>query len=755
MKTAVIGFPRVGTLRELKFASERYFRKEVTREELLQTARELRKRHWEVQKQAGIDYISSNDFSFYDITLDTAVLLGIVPERYRKLKLSTLDTYFAMARGYQGESGDVKALAMKKWFNTNYHYIVPEVEDDMIMELSGDKLFAEYKEAKALGIETKPIVVGPYTMLKLCRYTGSKKAADFTDAFVNVYKQIIEKCETQGALWLQIEEPALVQDMSKEDIALFHKIYDALLSVSDSCKILLQTYFGDVRDIYKDLITMPFAGIGLDFLEGKKTAALVEEYGYPTDKILFAGLVNGKNIWKNHYDRTLKVIRNLREKDINVVLSTSCSLLHVPYTLQHENKLVKEYLEHFAFAEEKLTELKDLGKLADCKDYTKEVEYQKNYVLFEQDRNCNNEAVKSRLAKVTEKDYVRLPERKERQKLQKKEFGLPELPTTTIGSFPQTKDVKVNRSAYRKGEITQEEYVAFNKKKIAECIKKQEEIGLDVLVHGEYERNDMVEYFGEALGGFLFTEKAWVQSYGTRCVKPPIIWGDVYREKPMTVEWSTYAQAQTDHIVKGMLTGPVTILNWSFPREDISIRESISQIALAIRDEVLDLEANGIRMIQIDEAALREKLPLRRSDWNTEYLDFAIPAFRLTHSGVKPETQIHTHMCYSEFTDIIPAIDDMDADVITFEASRSDLQILDALRENHFETEVGPGVYDIHSPRVPSVEEIIKALQIMLTKIDREKLWVNPDCGLKTRGIPETEASLINMVEAAKKVRCE
>lgn len=755
MKTAVIGFPRVGTLRELKFASERYFRKEIAREELLQTARELRKRHWEVQKQAGVDHISSNDFSFYDITLDTAALLGIVPERYRKLKLSTLDTYFAMARGYQGESGDVKALAMKKWFNTNYHYIVPEVEDDMIIELSGDKLFAEYKEAKALGIETKPIVVGPYTMLKLCRYTGSKKAADFTDAFVNVYKQIIEKCETQGVLWLQIEEPALVQDMSKEDIALFHKIYDTLLSVSDSCKILLQTYFGDVRDIYKDLITMPFAGIGLDFLEGKKTAALVEEYGYPADKILFAGLVNGKNIWKNHYDRTLKVIRNLREKDINVVLSTSCSLLHVPYTLQHENKLAKEYLEHFAFAEEKLTELKELGKLADCKDYTKEVEYQKNYALFEQDRNCNNEAVKSRLAKVTEKDYVRLPERKERQKLQKKEFGLPELPTTTIGSFPQTKDVKANRSAYRKGEITQEEYVAFNKKKIAECIKKQEEIGLDVLVHGEYERNDMVEYFGEALGGFLFTEKAWVQSYGTRCVKPPIIWGDVYREKPMTVEWSTYAQAQTDHIVKGMLTGPVTILNWSFPREDISIRESISQIALAIRDEVLDLEANGIRMIQIDEAALREKLPLRRSDWNTEYLDFAIPAFRLTHSGVKPETQIHTHMCYSEFTDIIPAIDDMDADVITFEASRSDLQILDALRENHFETEVGPGVYDIHSPRVPSVEEIVKALQIMLTKIDREKLWVNPDCGLKTRGIPETEASLINMVEAAKKVRCE
>ena len=354
---------------------------------------------------------------------------------------------------------------------------------------------------------------------------------------------------------------------------------------------------------------------------------------------------------------------------------------------------------------------------------------------------------------MIEKDYIRLPKRSERQALQKKELKLPEFPTTTIGSFPQTKDVKANRSAFRRGEISKEEYVAFNKKKIADCVKWQEEIGLDVLVHGEYERNDMVEYFGEALGGFLFTEKAWVQSYGTRCVKPPIIWGDVYRDKPITVEWSVYAQSQTDKIMKGMLTGPVTILNWSFPREDISIKESISQIALAIRDEVLDLEANGIRMIQIDEAALREKLPLRRSDWYDEYLDFAIPAFRLTHSGVKADTQIHTHMCYSEFTDIIPAIDDMDADVITFEASRSDLQILDALRENHFETEVGPGVYDIHSPRVPSVEEMVQALRLMLTKIEPEKLWVNPDCGLKTRGVPETDASLRNMVEAAKQIR--
>lgn len=753
MKTSVIGFPRVGTLRELKFASEKYFRKEITQDELLQVARGLRKTHWETQKNAGMDYISSNDFSFYDMTLDTAVLLGIVPERYRNLGLSPLDTYFAMARGYQGESGDVKALAMKKWFNTNYHYIVPEVEDDMAIALFGDKLITEYEEAKALGIETKPVVIGPYTMLKLCRYTGDKKAVDFVDAFVNAYKQLVKMCEEHGAGWLQIEEPALVRDMDAPDIALFDKMYDALLASVSSCKVLLQTYFGDVRDIYPQLISKPFAGIGLDFLEGRQTYDLVEQYGFPADKILFAGLVNGKNIWKNHYENTLQVAAKLRQKGIQVVLSTSCSLLHVPYTLQHETKLAKEYVDHFAFAVEKLSELRELGDLAECEDYTKETAYRNNHALFEKDRNCSKQEVRERLAKVTEQDYIRLPKRSDRQKLQKEEFGLPELPTTTIGSFPQTKEVKANRAAYRKGGITQEEYVAFNRDQIAKCIKQQEEIGLDVLVHGEYERNDMVEYFGEALGGFLFTEKAWVQSYGTRCVKPPIIWGDVYREKPMTVEWSVYAQSLTDHIVKGMLTGPVTILNWSFPREDISIKESISQIALAIRDEVLDLEANGIRMIQIDEAALREKLPLRKSDWNTEYLDFAIPAFRLTHSGVKPETQIHTHMCYSEFTDIIPAIDDMDADVITFEASRSDLQILDALRENHFETEVGPGVYDIHSPRVPSVEEIVNALQIMLTKIERDRLWVNPDCGLKTRGIPETEASLRHMVEAAKLVR--
>ena len=425
----------------------------------------------------------------------------------------------------------------------------------------------------------------------------------------------------------------------------------------------------------------------------------------------------------------------------------------MPYTLENETKLSKEYTDYFAFAKEKLVELKELSQIAESDDINAEDTLKANRQLFAGTRNCDNAEVKKRLAEVKAEDYHRQPERSKRQKIQKEAFGLPKLPTTTIGSFPQTKDVKANRSAFRKGEITKQEYIEFNRNKIKECVRLQEEIGLDVLVHGEYERNDMVEYFGEALGGFLFTEKAWVQSYGTRCVKPPVIWGDVYRKKSITVEWSVYAQSLTNKIMKGMLTGPVTILNWSFPREDITIKESISQIALAIRDEVLELEANGIKIIQIDEAALREKLPLRKSDWNCEYLDFAIPAFRLTSSGVRPETQIHTHMCYSEFTDIIPAIDDMDADVITFEASRSDLLILDSLRENNFETEAGPGVYDIHSPRIPSVEEITQAINIMLTKIDKDKLWINPDCGLKTRGVYETEKSLKNMVAATENVR--
>ena len=606
MKTSVIGFPRVGTLRELKFASEKYFKHEITAQELTGIAADLRHRHWVTQVAAGIDFVPCNDFSFYDIVLDTAVLLGIVPKRYRELNVSKLDTYFAMARGYQGESGDVKALAMKKWFNTNYHYIVPEIEDDTVISLDCEKLTGEFEETKELGIKTKPVVIGPYTMLKLCRYVGSKNAEDFADDVAEAYRQLIAECDEENVEWLQFDEPSLVRDMDDDDKALFHRVYDRVFADRADCKILLQTYFGDVRDVYEDIINMPFAGIGLDFIEGKQTGQLIDRYGFPGDKVLFAGLVNGKNIWRNHYDKTLKVVGQLRDKKIDVVLSTSCSLLHVPYTLKQETKLSQDYLRFFAFAEEKLIELSELAALAESYNYTELEAYHKNQELFAGTRDCNSYEVRQRLAAVTEADYARLPKRSERQALQKKKFGLPELPTTTIGSFPQTKDVKSQRAQLRKGEISEQEYVDFVKGKIKECVKWQEDIGLDVLVHGEYERNDMVEYFGEALGGFLFTEKAWVQSYGTRCVKPPVIWGDVYRKKPITVDWSVYAQSLTDKIMKGMLTGPVTILNWSFPREDISIKESISQIALAIRDEVLDLEAHGIKMIQIDEAALRE-----------------------------------------------------------------------------------------------------------------------------------------------------
>ena len=659
-----------------------------------------------------------------------------------------------MTRGYQGERGDVKALAMKKWFNTNYHYMVPEIDDQTEIRLAGTKPFDEFEEAKALNIATRPVITGAFTLLKLLRYTGSKTAEEYAGDVITAYSELLIKLNHIGAEWVQFDEPYLIYDLTESDIALFEKLYSSILSTKNKVKVLLQTYFGDIRDCYKNVSELDFDGIGLDFVEGKKTFELISENGFADGKILFAGAVNGKNIWKNNYERTLDLTARLKSRGIETVLSTSCSLLHVPYTLKNETKLPQKYLAHFAFAEEKLLELAELKLLSET-DYTNENLYKANIALHQNRPDCNDPTVEKRVAAIKESDFTRLPAFDEREKIQKKEFSLPLFPTTTIGSFPQTADVKANRTAFRKGSITEQEYIEFNRKKIAECVKMQEEIGLDVLVHGEFERADMVEYFGEQLNGYLFTEKAWVQSYGTRCVKPPIIWGDVSRNRPMTVDWSIYAQSLTGKPMKAMLTGPVTILNWSFPREDISIKESTYQIALAIRDEVLDLEKNGIRIIQIDEAALREKLPLRKSDWYNGYLDFAVPAFRLVHSKVKAETQIHTHMCYSEFTDIIKAIDDMDADVITFEASRSDLQILDSLKDNNFKTEVGPGVYDIHSPRVPSVREIKSALDKMLDKIAPEKLWVNPDCGLKTRGVPETVASLKNLVEAAKEIRQE
>ncbi len=752
-KTSVIGFPRIGKARELKFASEKFFKGEISEAELQKTAAEIRLYGWQKQKAAGIDFIPSNDFSFYDNVLDTAFLLGAVPARYKELGLSELETYFAAAHGYQGEKGDVKALPMKKWFNTNYHYIVPELDDSTELAVAGDvKPLREYNEAKAAGVHTVPSLVGPYTFLKLARYNGKRNASAFATPAVNAYLKLAEQLAAAGAEWVSFAEPALVFDLSEEDKQFFKAIYSALLEqlhAKASVKVLLQTYFGDIRDVYQDVVSLGFDGIGIDFVEGIKSLELLKT-GFPKNATLFAGVVNGKNIWRADYEKkNLLLIEIEKVVDASrLVVGTSCSLLHVPYTVAAEQKLSPEILKHFAFAEEKLVELSDIAS-----ENPDAIE--KNRTLFGIDRVKATPSVQSALAALNDSDFVRSPTRAERRNIQAAEFNLPAYPTTTIGSFPQTAEVRANRAAFRKGEITREQYVTFNQKKIAECIALQESIGLDVIVHGEFERNDMVEYFGTQIDGFIFTQNAWVQSYGTRCVKPPVVWGDIHRSKPITVEWSVFAQKQTDKPVKGMLTGPVTILNWSFPREDISLKTQAQQIGLAIRDEVLDLEKNGIKIIQIDEAALREKLPLRKSDWHKEYLDWAIPAFRLVHAKVRPETQIHTHMCYSEFNDIVKDIDAMDADVITFEASRSDLKLLDALNDARFETQVGPGVYDIHSPRVPSVDEIVKTIHKIIDKVPQANVWVNPDCGLKTRGEAETTASLKNLVAAAKQLRAE
>lgn len=745
MTTTIIGFPRIGEQRELKYTTEKYFRHEMNAEELEAFGKSLRQKHWNLIKDSGVDTIPSNDFSFYDTTLDTAFLLNLVPKDLATIELSGLDKYFALARGYQGEKGDIKARPMKKWFNTNYHYIVPKIELNTDIQLVGTKIFDEYVEAKELGIETRPVILGPYSLLHLSELDEGVNRQAVIEAFVVAYKAVFTRLTTLGAEWIQLDEPALVKDLTSDEIAEFEGIYQSLLA-DETIKVLLQTYFGDVRDIYETLIALPFAGIGLDFIEGIQNKAFVQK-GFPKDKILVAGVVNGKNIWRNNYQTTLDLLTELDVE--NVVLSTSCSLLHVPFTTENET-FPAEIKEHFSFAKEKLTELLELSAILAGNGQN---ELTANQALFTKERFVKNKALSQKIANLTEQDFTRTPAFVEREVLQKAQFNLPVLPTTTIGSFPQTKEVKQTRAKFTRQEITQEAYDNYIAAQIDDWLAWQTSIGLDVLVHGEFERNDMVEYFGQNLSGYLFSQNGWVQSYGTRGVKPPIIWGDVVREQAITVKWSKYAQSQTDKIVKGMLTGPVTILNWSFPREDISLRESTLQIAFAIQEEVLDLEANGIQMIQIDEAALREKLPLRKTDWYEEYLEWAIPAFRLVHNKVQAKTQIHTHMCYSEFTDIISAIDQMDADVISFEASRSNLAILDELQRQNFKTQVGPGVYDIHSPRVPSVEEITQTIETILTKVPLEKVWINPDCGLKTRGVPETRASLANMTEAVKEIR--
>lgn len=750
--TSVVGFPRIGEDRELKKLVEGYWKGSVSAEELKEQSAALRAKHWNIQKEAGIDLIPSNDFSLYDQMLDTAVLFNVVPSRYRNLGLNDTDTFFAIARGYQGEKGDVTAQPMKKWFTTNYHYLVPEITEETEIKLVGTKPFDEFEEAKAQGIITKPVLIGPYTFLKLARgaegadlHLTDKIVDDAAAAWVNA----VSKLSEAGAEWIQLDEPYLVLDKTEEDIGLLKRLYAPIVKAKNSSKILVQTYFGHIADVLEETANLGIDGIGLDLIEGRdENLAALNETKIPESVTIFAGVVNGRNIWRNNYAESLGLIDALKTVVSKVIVSAACSFLHVPFSTASETKLDANVLRHFSFAVEKLSELSQIASLAEADDSERAASdvLATNQALFDGSRAQTDENVEKRVAALKEADYTRLPVRSDRRKIQHEQLNLPVLPVTTIGSFPQTREVRVTRSQFRKGQISAEQYDAFIAKQIDDVIERQEQVGIDVLVHGEFERNDMVEYFGQNLNGFLFTSKAWVQSYGTRCVKPPIIWSDVSRARPITVKWSSYAQSRTDRIVKGMLTGPVTILNWSWPREDISRKLQTTQLALAVRDEVLDLEAAGIKVIQIDEAALREKLPVRRSDWNRKYLDWAVPAFRLVHSAVKPGTQIHTHMCYSEFNDIIRDIDQMDADVISFEASRGDLVVLDAIQKADFETEAGPGVYDIHSPRIPSEEEIEDRIKELLDKMDVSKIWINPDCGLKTRGNEETWADRKSVV---------
>lgn len=665
MKNNVIGFPRIGKLRELKLATESYFKGELTEKELREKAARLKKTQWNIQSKNGVDFIPSNDFSFYDTMLDTAVLLNVIPNRYKALKLSPLDEYFAMARGCQSESGDVKALATKKWFNTNYHYIVPEIDDNVEIKLTGTKLFDEFLEAKSLGYNTKPVVIGAYTFVRLAVRTGIKTVEDCIPELIEAYSEILKKLNLLGAEWVQFDEPALVMDMDNEDIDLFCRLYDSVLADKGNVKVLLQTYFGDVRDCYDYITDMEFDGIGLDFCEGSRSLDLILEKGFPKDKILFAGVVNGKNIWKNNYAKTLETINTLEQNVGEIVIGTSCSLLHVPYTVKNETKLAKDYVRYFAFAEEKLQELADLKRILAAAAPKRTAVYKDNAALFASERVKPDKKVGDKIAKLTGKDFVRLPEFAQRAELQEQKFAFPLLPSVTVAASSQIADIKAKRAKFRKGEITLKQYTDFNRKKIAEYIKLQEKSGLDVLVYSEFDFNDMVEYFCENLNGYVITENAWVQSCGVCCVKPPIVWGDISRSKPITAENTAYAQKCTKKVVKGMLAGPVTILNLSFTREDISQSETAYQIALAVREEVLDLEKNGIKIIQINEEAFKEKLPLRKSECCNEYLDWAISAFRLVHSGVKPETRIHA-ICCGESDDIAK---DMDADVISSEDS--------------------------------------------------------------------------------------
>jgi 5-methyltetrahydropteroyltriglutamate--homocysteine methyltransferase len=779
----ISGFPRIGRNRELKFATEGYWRGQTSAEELAATAKAIRIENWKLMQDAGIDLIPSNDFSYYDQVLDTIALVGAVPERYGwNGGQVDLDTYFAMARGRQTDDVDVTAMEMTKWFDTNYHYLVPELGPNTKFSLSGSKPFDEHAEAmEELGIDTVPVLIGPVSFLLLSKPADGADerfdALDLIEDLIEVYGEVIEKLAEQGATWVQFDEPCFVEDRSEKELDALRLAYEELAKVHERPRILVKTYFDHVGDAYPILRELPIEGVGLDFtgfVHGDLLSPTVHVHGGRHnaefvanddlgDKWLFAGIVDGRNVWTNHLEHSLDALDALRDRAGELVVSTSCSLLHVPIDLEAEPRgegdadLDDELRSWMAFAVQKVGEVATL---------TKGVGEGRDAIADELDRNdrarddrkdshrTSNPEVRARVEALTEADARRETPFSERKEAQNQRFGLPMFPSTTIGSYPQTAEIRNARKQLREGEIQLAEYEERMRGEIDRVIDFQEEIGLDVLVHGEPERNDMVQYFGEQMLGYVFTQNAWVQSYGSRYVRPPIIFGDISRPTPMTVEWINYAQSKTEKPVKGMLTGPVTMLQWSFVRDDQPLSETCEQLALAIRDEVEDLEKAGVGIIQVDEPAIREGLPLRKNRWD-EYLSWAVYSFRVATSSVRDDTQIQTHMCYSDFGDIMEHIQAMEADVNLIEAARSRMELLHDWEKTGYVNDIGPGVYDIHSPRVPTVEEMVELLHEAARVLKPEQIWVNPDCGLKTRAWPETEASLRNMVQAAKQLREE
>lgn len=743
------GFPRVGAKRELKFAQERYWRKELSEQDLLTVAKLLREKNWKHQAEANADFVSVADFTFYDHILDLQVATGSIPARFGfDSQTLTLDQYFQLARGNESQF----AIEMTKWFDTNYHYLVPEFHKNTEFKANPAHYVQQLEEAQTLGYQAKPTLVGPLTFL----YLGKEKGETFDrlsllEKLLPVYEQILDALVAKGATWIQIDEPALALDLPQAWLDQFAPVYARL---ANKAKILLATYFGSVAEHAALLKSLPVAGLHIDVVRAPEQLATFADY----DKVLSVGVIDGRNIWRANLNKELDLLEPLKQVfGDRLWIAPSCSLLHVPYDLSVETQLNADIRSWLAFCLQKVEELSILKKALDQGRASVQAELEASQAAADARANSkviHRPEVAARLAALPANADQRKSPFAERIKLQKAWLNLPLLPTTNIGSFPQTTEIRHARAKFKKGELSAADYEAAMKKEIEYVVRQQEKLDLDVLVHGEAERNDMVEYFGELLDGFAFTKFGWVQSYGSRCVKPPVIFGDVVRPQPMTVAWSTYAQSLTNRVMKGMLTGPVTILQWSFVRNDISRETVCKQIALALNDEVLDLEKAGIKVIQIDEPAIREGLPLKRADWQA-YLDWAGQAFRLSSSGCEDSTQIHTHMCYSEFNDILPAIAALDADVITIETSRSDMELLTAFADFKYPNEIGPGVYDIHSPRVPAEAEIEHLLRKALNVIPKERLWVNPDCGLKTRGWSETLAALENMVKVTKKLRAE